>query len=189
MYGTVLVALDGSARAERAIRYAEGVAAPDGRIVLVRVVEPASLLPSSGSADFATLRDPQRLTAHLRQALDRPRVEAAAYLERAQHKVTRTDVTVVTRVLEGAPVERLIEAAGDANLLVLTAHGRTGLRRLLLGSVAERVARRAPVPVLVVRERRQGGSELRSELRDDQLVTVPSEETVSTADRPVVVVK
>ncbi|HEX7127031.1 MAG TPA: universal stress protein [Thermodesulfobacteriota bacterium] len=153
MYGTVLVALDGSTLAERAIRYAEDLTAPRGRLLLARVIEPTRLAPSSGSADFATLRDAQRLTAHLRRVLERPRVEAAAYLDGCRKKIARTDLAVETRVLEGSPVDRLVEAAGEADLVVLTAHGRTGLRRLVLGTVAERVIQQSPVPVLVVRDR------------------------------------
>jgi nucleotide-binding universal stress UspA family protein len=59
------------------------------------------------------------------------------------------------QVRVGDPVEQLISVALEsrANLLVIGTHGRRGLRRLVLGSVAERVARAAPCPVLIVRPR------------------------------------
>jgi universal stress protein A len=57
-------------------------------------------------------------------------------------------------VRTGAAVDEILAAARDlpANLIVISTHGHTGLRHMLLGSVAEQVVRRAPCPVLVVRE-------------------------------------
>ena len=64
-------------------------------------------------------------------------------------------IPVETQVRIGDPVEQLISVALEtrASLLVIGTHGRRGLRRLVLGSVAERVARGAPCPVLIVRPR------------------------------------
>lgn len=67
---------------------------------------------------------------------------------------TRAGVPVRARVLSGDPagaLARFVEEEG-CDLLVVGTHGRTGLSRLVLGSVAERVLRRAPAPVLVVRD-------------------------------------
>ena len=63
---------------------------------------------------------------------------------------------VCSSVLPGNPADEIIRYARDASvdLLVLATHGRTGLTRLVLGSVAERIVREAPCPVLV--ERRTG---------------------------------
>lgn len=55
------------------------------------------------------------------------------------------------RAVEGSPVPELLEAARGADLVVLGTHGRRGLRRAVLGSVAEALMRRSPVPVLAVR--------------------------------------
>ena len=62
-------------------------------------------------------------------------------------------VRVERQVAEGAPAEEILRAAQavKANLIVMGTHGRTGLARLLAGSVAEQVMRRAPCPVLTVR--------------------------------------
>jgi len=64
---------------------------------------------------------------------------------------------VTTAVERGIPHETVLEyaVANDVDLVVMGTHCRTGLDRVLLGSVAERVVRRSPVPVLVVRA---GGS-------------------------------
>lgn len=58
------------------------------------------------------------------------------------------------RVLTGVPVEEIVRMAGRerADMIVMGTHGRTGLNRALLGSVAERVIRLAPCPVLTVRQ-------------------------------------
>lgn len=58
------------------------------------------------------------------------------------------------RVMRGQPVHELVRAAGEveADLILLSTHGHTGLKHVLLGSVTENVVRYAPCPVLVVRE-------------------------------------
>src|SRR5664279_5994385 len=58
---------------------------------------------------------------------------------------------VEIRVVEGSPVDAIQEMAADvhADLIVMGTHGRTGLNRWMLGSVAERVLRQSPVPVLM----------------------------------------
>ncbi len=63
------------------------------------------------------------------------------------------EIHVERQVGEGDPAEEILRAAQDlkADLIVLGTHGRTGLARLLMGSVAEQVVRRAPCPVLTVR--------------------------------------
>jgi nucleotide-binding universal stress UspA family protein len=62
---------------------------------------------------------------------------------------------IVTAVLDGHPAEELDKYAGDhdIDLIVIGSHGRKGLDRLLIGSVADKVVRGAKVPVLIVRSR------------------------------------
>lgn len=68
-------------------------------------------------------------------------------------KYADSSVTINTRVLEGYPSSALLDVAKDttADLIVMGSHGRTGLKRLWLGSVAESVVREARIPVLIVR--------------------------------------
>jgi nucleotide-binding universal stress UspA family protein len=63
------------------------------------------------------------------------------------------DLTLSTRVVRGAPHEAILETARaeNADLIVMGTHGRSGLGHFLLGSVAERVVRTSPLPVLTVR--------------------------------------
>ena len=63
----------------------------------------------------------------------------------------KVGVKVTPLVQEGSPVKRIVELAKDHDLVVMGTLGRTGISKILLGSVAERVVRFAPTPVLVVR--------------------------------------
>lgn len=79
------------------------------------------------------------------------RVRAA--LERRLREVAGDRIEWATLVREGAPAEEIVRAveAEDAGLIVIASHGLTGLERVLVGSVTERVIRRAACPVLTVR--------------------------------------
>ncbi len=151
MYRRVLVPLDGSALAERALSHAERLVASGGEMRLVQVVNPGPVIPPLGTTEMTSVEEGEALSRELREAIDRPRREAEAYLDRVRARITRPDVTVTTEVLEGHVVGCLVEAAGGVDLVVLASHGRTGLTWSLMGSVAERLVRHAPVPVLVVR--------------------------------------
>jgi universal stress protein A len=65
------------------------------------------------------------------------------------------NIPVTERVLEGTAYKTIVEIAAQekANLIVMGSHGRTGLSRLLMGSVTERVIGHAPCPVLVVKSK------------------------------------
>jgi len=67
----------------------------------------------------------------------------------------RNEVPADTLVRIGSPALEIVETARNipADLIVISTHGRTGLKHVFLGSVAEHVVQRAPCPVLVVRER------------------------------------
>ena len=60
-------------------------------------------------------------------------------------------VKVTAMLQEGSPVKKIVDVAKDHDLVVMGTIGRTGISKILLGSVAERVVRFAPCPVLVVR--------------------------------------
>jgi len=66
---------------------------------------------------------------------------------------TRADITVEHRLEYGDPAAVILQMAQEivADLIVMGTHGRTGLRRVLMGSMAEQVVRKAPCPVLTVR--------------------------------------
>jgi nucleotide-binding universal stress UspA family protein len=117
-----------------------------GQLLVVHVVTPPTLaLPPEGYVP-PTLY--QTLEASARR-------EAKKRLDALVGKARRAGVRTSAILLEGVPHERVARAARSkkADLLVIGTHGRTGLARLFLGSVAARLVAMAPRPVLTVRGR------------------------------------
>ena len=139
----ILVPLDGSALAEQALPYAAALArAAGGRLRLLRAcpgVSPAHL--TSGAA--------VRLAE---AALERDRRAAADDLAAAVERMGAAGVRAEAAVRSEEPADAVLaEAAGvRAELVVMSTHGRGGAARLLHGSVADEVLRRAALPVLMV---------------------------------------
>lgn len=148
MYDRIVVALDGSARGERVLEQAAGLAERLATpLHLVRVADLAWLRMGQGGG-------PSRL-AEVSAELAEERHQADAYLSalaeglRERHRGRGLAVTTETRA--GMAARELVALAGRGDLLVMSSHGRTGPARWLLGSVAEEVVRQAPCPVLLVR--------------------------------------
>jgi nucleotide-binding universal stress UspA family protein len=143
MYERVLVPLDGSDLAEQILPFAEKVAGPlDAEIILVRVVEPLSAGEAMAAAGVVA---PD--TLFLRE------LDAKRYLVSLEQRVTNKGLRVRTRIQHGSAAEEIVKAAttSGADLIAMTTHGRSGIGRLLFGSVAEAVLRAAQVPVLMIR--------------------------------------
>jgi nucleotide-binding universal stress UspA family protein len=139
MYDDILVPTDGSAGMQSVVDHAVTLAEKHGATVHgLYVVDTASLtdVPMEASMDGVS------------QALREEGNMALEQLERSAG-----DVPVVTAVVEGSPSRDITEYAAEnpCDLVVMGTHGRSGVDRLLLGSVAERVVRTSPVPVLTVR--------------------------------------
>jgi nucleotide-binding universal stress UspA family protein len=150
----VLIPLDGSALAEQVLEPALALgAATQAEYTLLRVVQP--MIPGGhipASAKVSGLREP--LLKQL-QALHRQEsTEAQEYLERIAERLRARALTVQTRVVsQERPATAILEdaSAHGADLIALATHGRGGLKRLLLGSVADKVLRGGATPVLVYR--------------------------------------
>jgi len=137
MFRTLVVPLDGSELAERALPYATALAdASDGRLVLVRV----AIAAPPASLDGATWVQEQTDAV----------AEAETYLAEIAGKL-RPRVAVDTHVPYGKAALRIVEAiaAVDADAVVMATRGRTGVKHLLLGSVTEGVIADGDVPVFV----------------------------------------
>jgi nucleotide-binding universal stress UspA family protein len=144
----IVVGLDGSAMAKRAVAVVEGLLPPaDGRVVLHTVVEVMGV-PSHGGVPrvVAVSREVKRINAKRAKAAARELNRAVARLKRAGWH-TRTVLT------SGEPLRDLLKTVAGARpqLLVVGARGASGIRQLLLGSVAEGALNRSPVPVLIAR--------------------------------------
>lgn len=141
--GTVVVGVDGSPSAARALEWAIDQAALERRPLTL-----ASAL--GGPSDTMWLDqagiDHQSTVEGLRQAAEATIAEAAA---RVTERAPDLELYEVRRVAD--PRVMLLDLAEDAAMLVLGSHGRGPVRRLLLGSVSSAVARHATCPVVVVR--------------------------------------
>ncbi|MUW14214.1 universal stress protein [Halorubrum sp. CBA1125] len=143
MYDTILVPTDGSDGAEAAARHGLNLAtAFDSQIHLLSVVDERSY--SSALADLNPSIGEQR------EVFEQQATEAVGRLEELFSDLS---VTCHTAVEHGIPHEaiRSYIAEHDIDLVSMGTHGRTGLDRLLLGSVTERVVRTSDVPVLTTR--------------------------------------
>lgn len=148
MYKRILVAIDDSRMAEAALREALGLAKAHGADVrVVHVIESPYAYPESWYTEVHT--DLEALQRIWRQA-------GLRVLERADALARQTGVAVETALLDldGHRMSRVIvddAARWRADLVVVGTHGRHGIEHLMLGSVAEAVARTAPASVLLVR--------------------------------------
>lgn len=138
-YRRILVPTDGSERSraalERALELAEAFRAT---VTGLYVVNESSYVGLPTGFEWETLV----------RAL---REEGARALADVESAARARGVPVETKLVEGHPAERIVQEAEAHDLVVVGTLGRTGLAHLLLGSVAERVIRHAPCPVLVVR--------------------------------------
>jgi nucleotide-binding universal stress UspA family protein len=135
--GTVLIPLDGSKLAEEALALAIGLAREGATLVLVRATE-------ARATPFTDPNDAQVAVVE----------EAELYLASVADRLYRVGVKdVETSVWYGSPIEGIADAARlrKADLIVMSTHGRSGLGRLVLGSVADGVVRATPTPVLLLR--------------------------------------
>ncbi|MDQ2784942.1 MAG: universal stress protein [Chloroflexota bacterium] len=141
MFRHILVPLDGSHLAATALPYALTLArASDARISLLAVV--ASPPAHAGLPSTAAQESDER---HV--------TESTAYLESVAIAMRADGFAVTTVVRHGNPASEILAASEDeeCSLIVISTHGRTGLERLHMGSVAQHVLRHAIIPTLVVR--------------------------------------
>ncbi|ELZ23056.1 UspA domain-containing protein [Haloterrigena salina JCM 13891] len=136
----VLVAYDGSAPAQKAVEYAFDEYA-DEEIILLRVVEFADGYTEASIRAIQDLLD------------DREEEAAARLREDLMELVDTSGVDFQMDVASGDPAREVVEYAeeNDVDHILVGSHGRQGVSRILLGSVAERIVRRAPVSVTLVR--------------------------------------
>lgn len=139
----IVVPLDGSELAEQAVPVAAALAADLGVPVhLMRVL------------DVDALRATVKAGIHAAAAYMRSQEEiqryAEEYLAEQVQELRNRDLTATVEVLTGSPAVTLLDAMRPDDLVVMTTHGRGGVRRWLLGSVADKLVRAAEAPVLLV---------------------------------------
>ena len=138
----ILLAVDDSKFSDAALEAVITQIPPQGTGVLVlHVVEPATLIP------------PPQMSASYAPELETEVKEARELVERKALRLRTAGFKTESRVELGDIRGKIIDAAAEshADLIVLGSHGRQGVQRFLLGSVAENVARHAPCSVQIVR--------------------------------------
>lgn len=142
----ILVPLDGSARAESALMIASRLAKSLGSTILLARVCPVVAVPFASS--YAPL-PPETY----QQLLDDERQLARAYLKKQGELLQEQGFAVRTVLAEGDAASALLDICSTetVGLVVMTTHGRSGLARFALGSVADRLVRYSHVPVLLLR--------------------------------------
>lgn len=142
MYKRALVPLDGSSVAEAIIPFILDIAGPlDMEVVLLRIVEPIPPVVVEG-ARYVEVED-----------VEARRTDAEEYLAPIAVELRNRAVRVESRVRRGNPADEIVAAAREtgADLVAMSTHGRSGLGRLVFGSVAQAVLRHVEIPVFLMR--------------------------------------
>jgi len=142
---TVIVPLDGTPVAQQSLDCAAALALIAGARLVLVAVEPAVsdvAIPEAGVIPYWVQAEHEDAILRLN-----------TYLRQSATQLASKGLAVETRLAEGSPAEQIlhISAAEHADLIVMTTHGRTGMKRLLRGSVATKVLQHADVPVLLAR--------------------------------------
>jgi len=142
MYQRIVVPLDGSTLAETALPHAEELARiaelPLHLVRIVDVTQHAGFGAAINAVPYAyQLQDDE--------------VSAPSYLTDVKARYADTSIMVTTEVRTGTVVRELLEVTHTGDLVVMASHGRGGVARWFLGSVAEEMVRRSTVPVMLIR--------------------------------------
>jgi nucleotide-binding universal stress UspA family protein len=152
MYEHLLVALDGSPAAERVLPHAESLAGAFGSsITLLRATISAEMLLAQEAGcdatvgELAPLLDPDPI-------LSADHAAAVEYLDAVAARLREHNLKVDVETPQGPANHVIVERAAQlgVSLILMTTHGRSGLGRIVFGSVADWVLRHAPCPVLLV---------------------------------------
>lgn len=144
----ILVPLDGSRLGERALPLATTLARQfEGQLLLIRAID---FLHPSVLSPHLTTTTAEMMTQAYKQAHQ----EAYDYLQAWQTKLGRQGLKVEILLSESSPAEAILDTASaqSVDCIVMGTHGRGGLARWTLGSVADKVIHHAPCPVLLVRQ-------------------------------------
>jgi len=145
MYSRIVVPLDGSEAAEAALTHAIAIARLSGATVhLVRVVDD-SWITRYGILGLPIASDSAG------EILSEETTDARTYLATMRERLEKTGIPVTAELREGIAADEIRAATKSGDLIAIATHGRSGLSRLAMGSVAEDVARHTDTPVLLCR--------------------------------------
>ncbi len=144
MFQRILVPLDGSARAEQALPLAARLARVTGGVVILLRVDTTQVNMVWYSGQAAQM---------MQETLEAEHTRAVEYLTHLLSSEVLDGVAASMLTVEGEAAHGILVAAKEqqADLIVISSHGHTGFKRWMVGSVAQKVARHSPVPVLILR--------------------------------------
>lgn len=156
MYQTILIPLDGSPLAEQVLPHATAIAKQFNSLVILLQVVPTlqelvrESIPVTAEPSVTVTQVSMDLASEQYKAQTS---SAQSYLERMARRLEAEGVKAETLVLEGNPAGRIVQLAKERNvsLIAISTHGRSGLGRLVFGSVADEVLREAHRPLLLIR--------------------------------------
>jgi nucleotide-binding universal stress UspA family protein len=157
MFQRILVPLDGSCASERALSYAVEMASKfDAEILLLQVVRrfyPVAPVGPSGTGIISPHTN-ELLVQSVRDEEASELTRADRYLRNLTQQLARLGIACRYAVMLGEPAETIIEYCDkeSIDLVVMATSGKSGLKRALLGSVADKVIRQPGFPVLVIRD-------------------------------------
>jgi nucleotide-binding universal stress UspA family protein len=149
MYKKILVPLDGSKLAECALPHAMDMAkAYKAKLILVSVTEVVK--------GFRVVSDPSKSTeeALAPEAGGKLEEQARKYLDKVAKRIEKEGIQVTTDIPYGRPADEIITSSmlNNCDVIVMSSHGRSGVSKWTHGSVADKVFRASPTPVLMIRE-------------------------------------
>ncbi len=153
MYQTILVPLDGSARAEHIFPHVENLATHfKAKVIFLQVMEPLQIVNPS------IIHVSSALTDSVKESLkdfNRRYEEINTYLSGRQGEFREKGIDVRKFVEQGPVVETIISVARreNADLIAMASHGRSGMSRVFYGSVASGVMQQIDRPMLIIRSR------------------------------------
>ena len=148
MYKKIMVPLDGSKLAETVFPHVEtvlhGCSAPE--VVFVQAVEPISIPIGREVSQLTSFEQVKTFETH-------QRADAEKYLQEVVARFQKAGTNARLEVINGKPADALSEYAAKSgvDLIIMATHGRSGIPRLVMGSVADRLMRSTCAPVLLVR--------------------------------------
>lgn len=154
VYQRIVVPLDGSPLAEEVLPQVESLASlSQAEVILVQVVPLVSQVLNLGLGGPEVGPFPPAQIEAMTKAMEAEAERAKTYLEHVAQRLRQKGLRVATEVRRGDPGEEIIALTKErqADLIAISTHGRSGLSRLVFGSVAETVIRGAGTPVLVVK--------------------------------------
>jgi nucleotide-binding universal stress UspA family protein len=141
----ILIAMDSSAHSERALEFVARMRWPAGsRVIVLSILQPVA----------SSVAGPYEATVIAQDNLEALRRQLEEIVARAERTLSEVGFSTEGKVLAGDPRQTLLDVAQSerADLIVVGSHGRSGLAKMMLGSVSSHVVTHAPCSVLVVKQ-------------------------------------